>query len=118
MFIVIAAPLLLPLVFGPRYTPVVPIFQLLVLAYGVQAVIWPALTVLIVLDQPRTIVGLNVVMLIAVGAGYVVFVPRLGAVGAAMVPLGAYTLLLMLSLLVARRALHNHDRKFTYLLAP
>jgi len=47
-----------------------------------------------------------------------VFVPRLGAVGAAMVPLGAYTLLLMLSLLVARRALHNHDRKFTYLLAP
>src|SRR5437763_17211001 len=91
--VVAGAPLLLPLVFGPRYAYAVPVFQLLVLAYGVQATIWPVLTVLMVLDRPKIIAALNLIMLLMVSVGYVIVVPSLGATGAAIMLLGAYVLI-------------------------
>lgn len=106
--LVAAAPVLLTRGFGPWYAPAVPVFQLLVLAYGVQVVIWPALTLLMVLNRTRAIAGLNLAMLLTVSLGYMISIPTLGAMGAALTLLMAYLLVLLLYILTAWRALREH----------
>ena len=84
---VAVGPALVPLVYGDRYAEAVVVFQLLALSYCVQIATWPALAVLLVLDRPDVIAALSFVGLCLMGVGYVVAVPRLGAVGAAWVGL-------------------------------
>jgi O-antigen/teichoic acid export membrane protein len=73
------------LVYGERYEDATPIFQILALAYGVQLITWPALTMLLALDRPDIIAWLSLGALCVTAAGYTLIVPALGADGAAWV---------------------------------
>lgn len=98
-----AAPLLLRLVYGAQYAGAVPIFQILALAYGVQVITWPALTMLLVRDRPDLIAGLSLAALCATALGYALVVPALGASGAAWVFCAGCGLLLLAYLVVGQR---------------
>jgi O-antigen/teichoic acid export membrane protein len=109
-----AAPLLLRLVYGAQYAGAVPIFQILALAYGVQVVTWPSLTMLLVRDRPDLIAGLSLVVLCATALGYALVVPTLGASGAAWVFCGGCALLLLAYLVVGQKcSLHESARRTT-----
>jgi O-antigen/teichoic acid export membrane protein len=98
-----AAPLLLRLVYGAQYDGAVPIFQILTLAYGIQLITWPGLTMLLVLDRPDIIAGLSLGALCATALGYALVVPALGAAGAAWVFCGGCGLLFAAYIAVGRR---------------
>ena len=80
-----AAPTLMRMVYGERYGGAAPIFQILIVAYGVQLITWPALTMLLALDRPDIIAWLSLGALSITAAGYALIVPALGADGAAWV---------------------------------
>ncbi|HEX2038046.1 MAG TPA: oligosaccharide flippase family protein [Chloroflexota bacterium] len=92
--VIVLAPLVLPLIFGGRYRPAVPIFQTLALAYGIQLVSWPAVSVLMTLDRPDVIAKLNLVGALWTGVLYAFVVPQYGPLGAAWVYCSGHALLL------------------------
>jgi O-antigen/teichoic acid export membrane protein len=80
-----AAPVLVPLVYGARYVDVVPVFQILAIAYCVQIGAWPALSALLVLDQAGFVVKSSFAGLCLCAVGYILMVPSYEGVGAALV---------------------------------
>jgi O-antigen/teichoic acid export membrane protein len=109
-----AAPLLLRLMYGAQYAGAVPIFQILTLAYGVQLITWPALTMLLVWDRPDIIAVLSLAVLCVTALGYALVVPMLGASGAAWVFCAGCILLLVAYLVVGQRfSIHEGIRRNT-----
>jgi O-antigen/teichoic acid export membrane protein len=78
---VAVAPVLVPLVYGPRYAEAVGVFQVLAVAYCVQIAAWPALSALLVLDRPDFVVKSSFAGLCLCTLGYIFLVPSHGAVG-------------------------------------
>jgi O-antigen/teichoic acid export membrane protein len=108
------APLLLRLVYGAQYAGAAPIFQILTLAYGVQIITWPALTMLLVRDRPDLIAGLSLAVLCATALGYALVVPPIGASGAAWVFCAGCALLLAAYIVVGQRcSIHEVARRST-----
>jgi O-antigen/teichoic acid export membrane protein len=85
--LVAAAPLAVPLVFGEAYAETVVVFQLLIGAYTVEVITWPALIVLLALDRPDLTAGLSLVVLLVTMVGVVLVAPSFGAAGTAAVVL-------------------------------
>jgi PST family polysaccharide transporter len=90
-----AAPALMRMVYGERYDGAASIFQILTLAYAVQLLTWPALTMLLALNRPDIIAGLSLGALCITAAGYALAVPAMGADGAAWVFCAGCALLLV-----------------------
>jgi O-antigen/teichoic acid export membrane protein len=79
------APLILRIVYGASYAEAVAIFQVLTLAYAVQVITWPALTMEMVFDRPDVVAWVIGAVLCLTAVGYLVVVPLAGMLGAAWV---------------------------------
>ncbi|HEU5101269.1 MAG TPA: lipopolysaccharide biosynthesis protein [Roseiflexaceae bacterium] len=79
------APLILRVVYGASYGDAVAIFQILMLAYALQLITWPALTMQMVLDRPDVVAWVIGAVLGLTAAGYLLIVPIAGTLGAAWV---------------------------------
>jgi O-antigen/teichoic acid export membrane protein len=101
-------PPLVPLVFGPRYVEAIPVFRLLAVVYCVQIATWPRLAVLLVFHhRPDLIPRVSLLGLSTGGFGYLLAVPRFGAVGAAWVTLATHLVLMALCARLARSILRR-----------
>jgi len=89
--LMLLAPLIMRIVYGASYSEAAVIFQVLTLAYGVQLITWPALTMEMVFDRPDVVAWVIGAVLCLTAAGYVVIVPLAGMLGAAWVFLAGAT---------------------------
>jgi O-antigen/teichoic acid export membrane protein len=94
------APLLVPLVYGSAYAGAVRLFQVLVVAYCLDLIAWPAIAAQLALDRPAVIAAMNLLFLAVAISGYLLLEPPLGAEGAAWALVAARGVVLALYLLV------------------
>ena len=80
-----AAPGLIVLLFGIRYAAAAPLFAVLIVGAGATLVNGLAIAVLVGAGELRWTVGLTLPLVIIAALGHTLFIPRYGAVGAAMV---------------------------------
>lgn len=76
---------LIELLFGARYAAAAPLFALLIVGAGATLVNGLAIAVLVGAGQLRWIARLTVPLVIIAAIGHTLFIPRYGAVGAAVV---------------------------------
>lgn len=98
------APVVVPGLLGSRYHESIPVFQVLATAHAVQTITWSASALLMALDRPAPLVGLNLAQLVVTATGYVVVAP-LGGVAVAGVYLAAVVLMVPAHLVVVHRLL-------------
>jgi O-antigen/teichoic acid export membrane protein len=103
--VALAAQPIVELIYGAQFADGAAVLRVLALAYGLQLVTWPALTVLMVIDRPDLTAYLSLAILCASGAGYLWAVPAWGPLGAAWVFCASTALLLGAYLLIALKEL-------------
>jgi O-antigen/teichoic acid export membrane protein len=84
-----ASPLLVELLFGAAYAPAAPIARILLLGTMLAVLSMPFGQLLLAEDEPRGILHMGVLRLVAIAALVVALVPRIGAEGAAWATVAA-----------------------------
>jgi len=79
---------IVPLLFGERFSPTVPLFSLLVFAEIAMVACAVSSSLIVAIDRSRIVLAVSLAMLTVGIMGHVVVIPRFGPIGAAVVTTG------------------------------